>query len=181
MNQAHGKLTTWKSDRGFGFIRPDGGGKDVFVHIRDFGNISRDPRVGDNISYVPMKDDAGKLRAADVHIEGVTRAPLKAPVRSRGNRSKKPSYSVGTLLVTSLFGGLLILSYLWENTSEPAPANTVTRPANPTTKSPRFQCTGKQYCSQMRSCAEAKFYLRSCPNTKMDGDRDGIPCESQWC
>ncbi|MCI5164095.1 MAG: DNA-binding protein [Candidatus Electrothrix sp. AX5] len=45
----------------------------------------------------------------------------------------------------------------------------------------RFSCQGKKHCSQMRSCAEAKFYIRNCPGTKMDGDNDGIPCERQWC
>lgn len=44
-----------------------------------------------------------------------------------------------------------------------------------------FKCSGKIYCSEMSSCAEAKFYLRNCPGTKMDGDNDGIPCENQWC
>ncbi|MEB2316353.1 MAG: excalibur calcium-binding domain-containing protein [Xanthomonadaceae bacterium] len=33
----------------------------------------------------------------------------------------------------------------------------------------------------MRSCDEAKFFIRNCPGTQMDGDRDGVPCESQWC
>ncbi|CAK8724127.1 Excalibur calcium-binding domain-containing protein [Candidatus Electrothrix aarhusensis] len=45
----------------------------------------------------------------------------------------------------------------------------------------RFSCQGKKHCSEMRSCAEAKFYIRNCPGTKMDGDHDGIPCERQWC
>jgi hypothetical protein len=33
----------------------------------------------------------------------------------------------------------------------------------------------------MRSCEEATYFLRNCPNTKMDGDHDGVPCERQWC
>ena len=41
-----------------------------------------------------------------------------------------------------------------------------------------FQCDGRTYCSQMNSKAEAEFFSRHCPNTKMDGDNDGIPCES---
>lgn len=45
----------------------------------------------------------------------------------------------------------------------------------------RYTCTGKIYCSEMTSCEEAKFYLRNCPGTKMDGNNDGIPCEKQWC
>ncbi|WP_331498316.1 excalibur calcium-binding domain-containing protein [Pseudomonas sp.] len=43
---------------------------------------------------------------------------------------------------------------------------------------PSFRCDGRQYCSQMTSRAEAEFFTRNCPNTKMDGDRDGIPCEN---
>ncbi|MCP3128401.1 excalibur calcium-binding domain-containing protein [Shewanella sp. KJ2020] len=47
---------------------------------------------------------------------------------------------------------------------------------------PQFQCeTGKTHCSHMRSCAEATFYIQNCPNTQMDGNGDGIPCERQWC
>ena len=45
----------------------------------------------------------------------------------------------------------------------------------------QFRCDGRTYCSQMRSCAEAKFFLKNCPNVKMDGNHDGIPCERQWC
>jgi hypothetical protein len=33
----------------------------------------------------------------------------------------------------------------------------------------------------MTSCEEAKFYLKNCPDAKIDGDDDGIPCEEQWC
>ena len=45
----------------------------------------------------------------------------------------------------------------------------------------KYKCDGRQYCSQMRSCEEAKFFLKNCPNPKMDGDLDGIPCEKQHC
>lgn len=51
-----------------------------------------------------------------------------------------------------------------------------------TPATPRFQCeAGKTHCSHMSSCAEATFYIQHCPNTQMDGDGDGIPCERQWC
>lgn len=33
----------------------------------------------------------------------------------------------------------------------------------------------------MTSCSEAKLFLQHCPGVEMDGDRDGIPCEEQWC
>lgn len=54
----------------------------------------------------------------------------------------------------------------------------VTAPASPAAS---FRCDGRTYCSQMRSCAEAKYFLANCPGVKMDGDGDGIPCEDQWC
>jgi len=44
-----------------------------------------------------------------------------------------------------------------------------------------YKCDGRKVCSQMTSCDEAKFFLKNCPNTKMDGNHDGVPCEKQWC
>lgn len=46
---------------------------------------------------------------------------------------------------------------------------------------PSFTCDGRQHCSQMTSCAEATYFSNNCPNTKMDGNHDGVPCEQQWC
>jgi hypothetical protein len=43
------------------------------------------------------------------------------------------------------------------------------------------RCDGRTHCSQMKSCEEAKFFIENCPGTKMDGNRDGVPCEKQWC
>ena len=45
----------------------------------------------------------------------------------------------------------------------------------------RFSCDGRTHCSQMRSCEEATYFIEHCPNTKMDGNNDGVPCERQWC
>lgn len=44
-----------------------------------------------------------------------------------------------------------------------------------------FKCDGRTHCSHMTSCAEATYFIQHCPNTKMDGDNDGVPCEKQWC
>ena len=45
----------------------------------------------------------------------------------------------------------------------------------------QFTCDGRTHCSQMHSCAEAEYFLQNCPNTQMDGNNDGEPCEQQWC
>ena len=61
----------------------------------------------------------------------------------------------------------------WIKPRESTPA--ATQPAS------QFKCDGRTHCSQMRSCAEAEFFLKNCPNTQMDGNNDGEPCEQQWC
>ena len=52
--------------------------------------------------------------------------------------------------------------------------------ARPTASS-AFKCDGRTHCSQMTSCAEATYFVQHCPNTQMDGNNDGVPCERQWC
>jgi hypothetical protein len=54
-------------------------------------------------------------------------------------------------------------------------------PAQSSVPSESFACDGRTYCSQMHSCAEAEYFLKNCPGTKMDGNHDGVPCERQWC
>lgn len=40
-----------------------------------------------------------------------------------------------------------------------------------------FRCGSKRYCSEMASCAEARFYLKQCGLSTIDGNADGKPCE----
>ena len=40
------------------------------------------------------------------------------------------------------------------------------------------QCGSKRYCREMTSCEEAKFYLWQCGRSSLDGNNDGVPCES---
>jgi hypothetical protein len=44
-----------------------------------------------------------------------------------------------------------------------------------------FKCDGRKHCRQMTSCEEATYFIEHCPDTGMDGDNDGVPCERQWC
>lgn len=44
----------------------------------------------------------------------------------------------------------------------------------------KFKCDQRKHCSQMKSYEEALFFIKHCPNVKMDGDNDGIPCERQF-
>ena len=62
-------------------------------------------------------------------------------------------------------------------TPQPSPANTGTSGGSSGSNS-GFTCAGKTTCGQMSSCAEAQFYLNSCGVSRLDGDKDGVPCES---
>ncbi|MGE0086173.1 MAG: excalibur calcium-binding domain-containing protein [Desulfococcaceae bacterium] len=64
--------------------------------------------------------------------------------------------------------------------TETVPYADVSKPERYSNKT-QFRCDGRTRCSQMTSCEEAMFFINNCPDTKMDGDNDGIPCESQWC
>ncbi|MEZ5477011.1 MAG: excalibur calcium-binding domain-containing protein [Thiolinea sp.] len=48
---------------------------------------------------------------------------------------------------------------------------------SPTLSNHSFDC-GKRYCKKMSSCSEAYYKFKECKQTKLDQDRDGVPCEN---
>lgn len=42
----------------------------------------------------------------------------------------------------------------------------------------QFSCADSKYCKEMTSCAEAKFHLNECGESRLDRDGDGVPCEN---
>src|SRR5262245_50057224 len=62
---------------------------------------------------------------------------------------------------------------LWLGTATAAEST----PPRPSTEA-RFTCAGKRTCAEMASCEEAQFYLTQCSVVRLDGDKDGVPCES---
>jgi len=65
---ASGKVKFFNTDKGFGFIIPEDGGKDVFVHVKDLSQsgikfLSKDQRI----SY-ETKEDRGKVVAVNIRI-----------------------------------------------------------------------------------------------------------------
>jgi uncharacterized membrane protein YsdA (DUF1294 family)/cold shock CspA family protein len=64
-----GKITTWKDDQGFGFITPNGGGKDVFIHFKSISSRKR-PTGNELVSYQVNTDAKGRLNATEVHYVG---------------------------------------------------------------------------------------------------------------
>ena len=80
-----GRITTWKDDQGFGFITPNGGGNQVFVHIKSFANHRRRPEGSEIVTYELITDANGRAQAQSVAFvgdrlpsapTGYSRAPL---------------------------------------------------------------------------------------------------------
>ncbi len=65
-----GQLKRWKDERGFGFIQPQDGSQEVFLHISDLKDLARRPQVGD-IIYYHIATKNGKIRACNAFILGV--------------------------------------------------------------------------------------------------------------
>ncbi len=51
-------------------------------------------------------------------------------------------------------------------------------PRTPRPKPGPLACGTRTYCSEMATCEEARFYFEQCGIHSLDGDGDGIPCES---
>ena len=64
-----GQLTNWNDERGFGFVQPAGGGKDVFLHISALKETTHRPQAGDTIYYRAIADGK-KVRAQNAFISG---------------------------------------------------------------------------------------------------------------
>jgi cold shock protein len=105
-----GVLKTWKEDRGFGFIKPDDGGKDVFIHISALKGVSRRPITGDVIYYQITKDNRGKYKAINAQIEGISLMENIAEDLLSNDSSKKGviAMTLGLLIIIAIAGFIYI-------------------------------------------------------------------------
>lgn len=175
--RTQGKITAWNGDKGYGFITPSAGAKQVFVHISAFGNRSVPPQIGQLVTFSLSADKQGRPCAAAVtRVGDASPKRLKPKLRTGSFRT-----TVVALLLMSLAGAVAYTRYhkaqveTYSALPPPVASSALGQPNS------AFHCDGRTHCSHMTSCAEATYFIQNCPNTRMDGDGDGVPCESQWC
>ena len=173
-----GTLAKWNNDRGFGLIAPTQGGPEIFAHITAFPRDGKRPRLGESLTFETGTDKNGKKQA--INILCPTRSSerpyrLSEPAR----RPNKPGL-LGRVIPLVLLIALATFGYS-EYTRRVSPQTAEATPSSDIAAPTSFHCDGRTYCTQMTSCAEAEYFLQNCPNVEMDGNRDGEPCEQQWC
>lgn len=204
-----GRISSWNEPRGFGFIKTEQQDGEIFVHISSLTYDGKPPRVGERVTYLLGVGKENKPCAVQVFFPerplslagGIASSSRPDPSRTTSTRSpqvsassanarirpaysRKPGWAGKLIPLLVLVGGFFLYTRFSTdqiNTAVPVtsfPAKLVSAPAALTSS---YQCDGREHCSQMTTCEEATWFLRHCPNTKMDGEGDGIPCEDQLC
>ena len=97
-----GRIASWNDERGFGFIAPDQGGPEVFLHINAVARRSVRPQAGQRVSFAVEPGPGGKKRAADVVVR-VDRVPPSVRV---ARRAASPRWSFASLVALPVFVGV---------------------------------------------------------------------------
>src|SRR3989442_7252031 len=64
-----GAVVTYFEAKGFGFLRPDDGGRDIFFHVsRLVEGLANDLRPGARVMYELGMDRTGKMAASSIRI-----------------------------------------------------------------------------------------------------------------
>ena len=180
--KTHGTLKKWNEERGFGFVALPQSETEVFVHISEFPKDGVRPRVGEIISFGIETGKDGRKRAVNILRPGNSK--LRTPQKHTNSYSL--SSFISAVISLAFIAGMIGYAYntftmRQSFTDEPTHSSLNVPIEQTSINNQRFQCDGRIHCSQMTSCAEATYFLWHCPNTQMDGNGDGEPCEQQWC
>lgn len=171
-----GKIIEWNDERGFGFIVQNGASARTFVHVSEFRKSRGRPLLGSLVTYEIRRDDKDRLQAKAAELMGAN-----SPTQISAGEFASAIVGLALLLMLMLgYVGYVRLSNPGSTIS--ASAYKIVSARDALRSHSEFQCEPeKNTCSKMTSCAEALFHQERCKVPDMDGDRDGIPCEQQWC
>lgn len=194
-----GKIKKWEDKKGFGFIQETRSSSEIFAHISSFHVQMPRPQIGEEVSFDIAINAKGKREAKNIrryrHGVEITSAPppsssaylhKNSTTTKRSHKSSNFWINVISLLIFLISGYMIYTKYFsgfstaQTNSGKPLAALFASE-TSASKPEQHFRCDGRTHCSQMRSCKEAKFFLKNCPGVKMDGDNDGTPCEQQWC
>lgn len=110
-----GTLVMWNDLKGFGFVRPETGEDDYFIHISAFKKgMTRRPEIGDEVRFRP-DDEAGKKRVVYAAIQGIE---YEQPAPKPFSLNPKPRSWLTNLLIVLPLG---CSSYLLVTARNPLP------------------------------------------------------------
>lgn len=185
----NGKIEKWNDEKGYGFIKPISGNKEVFVHISAFSTKNRRPKVGDRVCYESIIENSGKEKAKFVsYLDNIENGASNGNYRINNSSNFEPRNIrriVGKFVLIIVLPLAIIYSCVskskhaqYEN--ETKIQSEIAPKIEKIEEKEKFRCEGKRHCGQMVSKEEAQFYLNNCPHDGMDGDNDGIACEQQF-
>ena len=101
MTRREGRLVEWFPDRGFGFIAPDYGGPNVFLHIKSLPKEDKRLDIGQAYSFDAVTDARGRLQAQNA-----------LPIIEPATPSKRPRFwalsHIPPFLVIAAFLGIVM-------------------------------------------------------------------------
>ena len=105
-----GQVIRWHDEKGFGFIQPDAGGKQVFFHIRVVRGRRGRPAQSDLVSFSSSIDAQGRLQADQV-VYARPKTAVQHPLTSR--RGVTAVVLLSTVIGLFLFANLPIEILGW--------------------------------------------------------------------
>ena len=94
-----GTLKSWNDERGFGFIAPDQGGDEIFVHIKAIANLRGRPALDQRLSFEIELGPQSKKRAKNV-------LPIREAIPIRVKANTAAQWGTATLFAIP---GFLVL------------------------------------------------------------------------
>ncbi|MGF6147968.1 RNA chaperone/anti-terminator [Kingella potus] len=112
MDKQTGTVARWHDDKGYGFIRCDDNGREVFFHISQF-RADRRPECGDRVAFA-LAERQGKTQAVSVQeLAFVQRKAMARKRQEKQRQQQQQAFASGrssqATVVAALYAGVAVL------------------------------------------------------------------------